>query len=307
MNKMLFLLFNKVTGSLLNKNLGKIPGLIYSHDKIYDLINPHDLILVHTPQCKLYVNSDDKGVAPSLFKKGVYNTYQTDLFKKFIRKDTILLDIGANVGYFTLIAAGIIEDGKVYSFEPENNNYEILLKNIELNGFKNIVPLRKAVSNSNGVTKLFKDKKNFGCHSLSKGNVHENNGFIEVETIALDSFLEKINFDHNRSNSNESNIFVKLDVQGFESFVLEGAENLLKQSNIVMMMEFWPEGIKNTGKDPLKLLNQIKSSGFQINVIDLENKKLLSLPIPEILEYCDCAGGELNLLLKNNDNYDIQV
>ena len=57
----------------------------------------------------------------------------------------VVVDIGSNIGYYTLIAAKILgSSGKVYAFEPEPNNYELLLKNIEVNGYTNIVPVQKA-------------------------------------------------------------------------------------------------------------------------------------------------------------------
>ena len=70
-----------------------------------------------------------------------------------------VVDIGANYGSYTLIASTLVgNDGKVYAFEPELGNYDILVKNIEMNGCTNVTPIRKAVSNKQGKVRLYVDK-----------------------------------------------------------------------------------------------------------------------------------------------------
>ena len=70
-----------------------------------------------------------------------------------------VVDIGANYGSYTLIASKLVgNDGRVYAFEPEPGNYDILVKNIEMNGYTNVTPIRKAVSNKQGKVRLYVDK-----------------------------------------------------------------------------------------------------------------------------------------------------
>ena len=87
---------------------------------------------------------------------GVNEKYETELFKKMVQDGMVVVDIGANIGYYTLIAAKLVGNkGIVYAFEPEPSNYELLCQNIAINGYTNVVPIEKAVSKTSGKTKLY--------------------------------------------------------------------------------------------------------------------------------------------------------
>lgn len=98
-------------------------------------------------------------IAHDLLVKGVYEPKTTSLFKKVIREGDIVVDVGAHIGYYTLLASRLVGDtGKVYAFEPEPRNYDLLLKNLELNNVKNVVAIKKAVSNKKGTLKFYLSK-----------------------------------------------------------------------------------------------------------------------------------------------------
>ena len=113
---------------------------------------------------KMYLDSSD---SLRLSINNTYEEFETEIVKKIIKSGDIVLDIGANIGYYTLIFAKLVgNSGKVFSFEPEPTNYELLQKNIMINEYTNVDFFRKAVSNSNQTTKLFLDEKNKGGHTL---------------------------------------------------------------------------------------------------------------------------------------------
>ena len=71
---------------------------------------------------------------------GIYEEFETELVSKEISKNDVVVDIGANIGYYTLIFAKLVgENGKVFAFEPDPSNFALLKKNVELNGFRNVV------------------------------------------------------------------------------------------------------------------------------------------------------------------------
>lgn len=87
----------------------------------------------------------------SLF--GVVEPLATHMFTEHIQPGNTVIDIGANIGYYTILAAQIVgETGKVYAFEPEPKNLTLLKKNVEHNNLTNVVLANKAVSNANGST-----------------------------------------------------------------------------------------------------------------------------------------------------------
>ena len=61
---------------------------------------------------------------------------------------------------------------------------------------------------------------------------------------------------------------IKMDVQGAEGFIIDGADKILRCNDLRILMEFWPKGLNNMGNNPLKMLNKLKNYGFKINVIN---------------------------------------
>jgi hypothetical protein len=136
--------------------------------KIYKIFAPNEWIQVETEGIRMYVNLYDVWYL-KLFSstKGKYEEGTTKVFKKHLRKGMIMIDIGANIGYYSLIAARIVgKDGKVFAFEPHPSNYEWLRKNIEINGFTNVIPINKAIADKNDLAKLFCSDVCGGYHSF---------------------------------------------------------------------------------------------------------------------------------------------
>ena len=277
-----------------NKHLPKIYGINSIYSSCYHWFNPNTTILVNFPDNKLYVNTRETGLVP-LILNGTYEGYETELFKNLVHEGTILIDIGANIGYYTLIGANIIKKGSVYSFEPVPDNYDLLLKNIEINNLNNVTAVQKAVSNKIGKVKIFLDEFSFGTHSLAQNNVPDKINFTEVNTTTLDSF-----FDDKFSELDK--ILVKMDTQGAEGLIVKGADSLLKKESIKIMMEFWPMGLKNMGTEPEQLLEKLEEYGFKINLINGQKKCLEHLNNDEIIRTCQISqsgySNFVNLLLE---------
>lgn len=280
MKKTIFSILYRISMFIPNSFLEKILKFASIGDLLNRIINPHDEILIKVMGKKMHVNSSDIGVASPLIKFGIYEEYETEIFKKIIKSNTILIDIGANIGYYTLIAAEKIKEGRIYSFEPVLYNYHLLNKNINVNNYDNIKTFQKAVSDKNGESRIFLDRTNLGNHSMTKNNVVDESNFIEIETITLDSFFNDL------ENLSEEDILIKMDTQGAEGLIIEGAQNVLLKDNVKILMEFWPKGLMNMGTDPLELLNKLQNYGFKIRLLDETNKSLKDLNKNEIIDYC---------------------
>ena len=95
----------------------------------------------------LYLDSND---SMHLSFNPNYEKDEFDLVKRTIKKGDVVLDIGANIGVYTVLFAEIVGDkGRVYAFEPDPKNFALLKKNIEINKYKNVVLINKAVLNKN--------------------------------------------------------------------------------------------------------------------------------------------------------------
>ncbi len=252
------------------------------------------IILTEIHGNKMYLYAHDRSVTPSLLKNGIYEKYTTEVFKSSIKADMTVVDIGANIGYFTLIAAKLVGPaGKVYAFEPEPHNYELLTKNVLINHYDNIASIPKAVSNKTGEAELFVDRINLGGHSLSEDTVLEKAGYLKIEAVTLDDFFGK-------TVGNLAIDVMKIDAEGAEGIILEGAEKVLKH-DLKIFMEFLPRGLKNMGTDPLGLLRRLQGLGFKINIIDELNRCVRQEEPTKIIELCVTQEGgrdSVNLLLK---------
>ena len=301
-------LYSRAKAILSGKGLGRIPGVtaacrVLDHhlDRNKRMRKQEGVVLVSCQGNQMYVDARDIGIASSLLTRGCYEEYETELFRRSIGPGMIVVDVGANIGYYTLIAAKETgEGGKVYAFEPESHNYELLVKNIDANGYRNVVPIRKAVSNRTGCAKLFLDKINLGAHSFAEDNLVPGNaigrsGILEVETVALDHFIPDGRVD-----------IIKIDTQGAEGLVLEGARNILRtSSNLKIFMEFWPAGLRSVGSDPLPLLNEVQDYGFKIRLIDEKRRLTEDVELDKVLELCQEPAkgrwGHVNLLMEKTN------
>lgn len=125
-----------------------------------------------------------------LFLNRVYEKEVVRLFCEIVKPGMTVLDVGAHIGYHTLIAARLVgSQGRVYSFEPEPSNFAQLSKNVELNGLDNVTLVQKAISNKSGREKLYLDEIDSRDHFFSKKERAKN--FIQVATTTLDDFCRE--------------------------------------------------------------------------------------------------------------------
>jgi FkbM family methyltransferase len=276
-------------------------------NNLYKRFISKGIVMINVQGNKMYVDTVIGGMPFTILTDGVMEKYSTELFKKIVKKGIIVVDIGANIGYYTLIAAGLVgENGIVYAFEPELTSYKLLCKNIEINGYTNVIPVQKAVSNKDGKDKLLVNKTNLLASSFSKKNallflennsVAEENIFsLEVETVTLDGFFEQ----NTRSKKID---FMKIDVEGAEGRVIEGAKNILRNNDLKIIMEFRPRTLRNLGTDPMELIEKFYKYGFK--KIEFINEKKQELePITKIIKIC--KGQNFMNDLKDGFNLLIQ-
>lgn len=198
-----------------------------------------------------------------------YETETTSLFESLVKPGAGVLDIGAHVGYFSLLAArGTGSTGKVYAFEPEPQNYQLLLRNIGSNGYTNVVATQKAVCDKIGSTTLFLTSLDNGRHSTYQHDLPKT-GSVTVETTTLDDFLAVKGWPRID--------LAKVDVEGAEMDVLGGMGLLLDNSpDLKLIVEFSPSLLVNAGVTPQQFLEELASKGFEIaRISDSEGPLLL--------------------------------
>lgn len=193
---------------------------------------------------------------------GSYEMNKRLAFEKMIQPGYVVYDIGANVGYFTLLAAVLTgEKGQVYAFEPLPRNVEFLKKHISLNNLSNVEVIQAAVSDRSGEA-LFE----FGA-STAMGHLSET-GDLRIKLVSLDRMIA--NGDLITPN------VIKIDVEGAEYDVLRGAKNLIETSHPILFLDTHQRDVhQNT-------LQFLRDHKYQIKVIDgkslQESKELMAFP-----------------------------
>jgi FkbM family methyltransferase len=156
-----------------------------------------------------------------------YDPIETEIVKTNVKKNDIVIDVGANIGYYTLLMAK--NSASVFSYEPEPQNFDLLKKNVILNNFSSNVKLyNKAVSNFYGHSKLVSTDGTMARHKLDKNRFGTKS--IDVEVTKLE--LDKIDF-------------AKIDVEGTELLVLQGMKTLPNK----MLIEFNSTNLKESGSN----------------------------------------------------------
>ena len=268
-------------------------------DLVYYKFKPKGIVFIEVYGNKMYVDTDDKDIAPKLILEDYREeSYETALFCKMIKEGMVVVDVGANIGLYTLIASRLVgKTGVVYAFEAMPINYELLCKNIEINNYTNVVPIQKAVSNKTGEASFWFEKDWRGSSSLSKLSVlavskhkiMEKGGFVKVKTISLDNFFE------NTIKNNRVSV-IKIDTGGAEGLIIDGSPKIFKDNvHLKIFLEFWPDALQDLGTNPLELLQKLQEYGFAIKFI---NEAKQTLEFIDIKEEKYFIGTGFNLLLE---------
>ncbi len=182
---------------------------------------------------------------------GIHDTVDFDrrMLYSLIKKDFVCFDIGANIGETTLNFARLAPDGKVYSFEPVPFLFQRLKTNTGLNNFQNISLYNIAVSDKK--EELFFDKPGNNNSSGISMNKEKSSTSACVQSTTIDSFV------------NENNIhkidFIKIDVEGFENYVINGGSNTFKNMKPVLFIEIDNRYLKPKNTSEKIILTQLRN------------------------------------------------
>lgn len=219
-----------------------------------------------------------------------YEPHITRMFEELLQPGMGVVDVGAHIGYFTLLAARQVgPEGRVYAFEPAPANYEILRQNIALNEYRNITATAKAVCDAPGTTRFFMQRDTVG-HSLYPTTIGRGKTAIDVETTSLDDFFAKVGWPEVH--------LIKMDIEGAEAAALAGMERLAGRSRrLSIVMEFIPHIQRQAGVDPRELLRKLKEMGFTTRILTddgLGPLDEMACDIPNLYAalYCEKNGAQ---------------
>ncbi|HKV05092.1 MAG TPA: FkbM family methyltransferase [Candidatus Acidoferrales bacterium] len=297
-NRVLFATLLRTQRALMTLGVSRairtVPLAYSAYTRLYRHWAPRGQACVRAQGHSLFLDPQDMGMARALLLfGGRWEETETRLFVSLLKKGMTVVDIGANLGYYTLMAARLVgPKGIVHAFEPSPENFALLRRSVEANGYKNVVLVPQAVSNHSGTARLRIDRASSGGHSLSafRGGAES----IEVETVSLDDYF---------ADRGEKVDVIKMDAEGAEMAILGGMRELLARNpELTLLTEFFPRAIRGFGGAPEEFLSQLVQCGFRIHPIDEDRDAVESIDPARVFELIEpliqegAARDVINLL-----------
>ena len=225
------------------------------------------------------LHEEDEQVSREILEQGIWEAFETAIVINRLKPGNVFIDVGANIGYYTLLASSIVGmEGQVIAFEPERKNFELL-----------------------GQRQLYLSEDNLGDHRLFDD---ESRTGQRVNLIVGDQQLQR---DCERID------FLKIDTQGAEAHVVEGLQETIaaNQEHLDMLIEFWPYGLIQAGRSARILLSLLEPFQFDVYVIDHVEHRLLPTDCAELLDAAENSNllpehkGFINLFLTTTSVADL--
>lgn len=269
-------IIRKLAKPFIGTHIGRFWPVKMGYRTLLYFLNPIEVLHGH----KMFINPADDALGLLLdvnFEKPI-----TQLLGKTIKVGDTVLDIGAHIGYHTLTMAKLAgPGGKVYAFEPDPMSFALLKKNVEVNGYQNVVLVQKAVSNKNGQEKLYIGKKSNALNRIY--NSRHGQSSINIESVRLDDFI-KGRID-----------LIKIDINGGEGIAFQGMQSVLLRTSKIIL-EFYPVFAREGGSEPMHFLNTLREAGFKLRQIKGENLE----PVEDLKLFLEELKGGSTLFCEKN-------
>lgn len=242
----------------------------------------------------------DQIISARLKESGVWEAYETELTLQLVKSGDVYVDVGANIGYYSLIASRLVGDtGKVISYEPDSDNFALFQRNITHNHCHNIQANNAALYDQDGEGKLFISTDNLGDHRIYPSPEQR-----ESKSITLHNGSDHV------SKYSQHIDFIKIDTQGAEFFVVNGLMPLIQKNaaHLHMIVEVCPYGIRKSGSHGIDLLNLLEQSGLQFFIIDHIQYQLIPTHAQKLKDWVSDLDntpdneGFINLLMAHKNS-----
>lgn len=215
-----------------------------------------DLRRIDLAGFRLFLDAADLSVSSPILAQGGWEPHLTDVFRHCIGPGMRVADVGANVGYYAMLAASLVQSkGEVLAFEPNSENCRLLLLSAAENGFANIRLFPLALAASTG-------------HAHFTTHIGSNGGFVPAEwalATGHGSIVPTVPLDALVAPPLD---FIKMDVEGAEFGVLLGADSLIQAAQPVITTELSCEMISRvSGCAPREFLRFFETRGYAIHLV----------------------------------------
>lgn len=204
--------------------------------------------------------------------------YRNEYFFIADNEEPIIFDCGANIGFATLFFKWLYPKSTVYAFEPDEKTFLLLKKNVESNNLQNVFLFNKAISKENSLIEFYVDEEEPGSMMMSTIANRLEGQKVEVEAIALSSFLDEI--EHTQID------FVKMDIEGSEEEAMDDLITNNRLNRFDRIVIEYHHKIENKKAALGKFLLALEEEGFEYQ-LDTSYKPLNCTEVfQDILIYC---------------------
>ena len=222
-----------------------------------------------------------KAIGAAFYWMGFHELNEWRFLHRFLRPDMVLADVGANQGEFTLFAAKRLTAGQVISFEPVQSLFRQLQENVSLNQFKNVSVFNVGLSNQKGRIPVYMASdeagENEGLASIFQ-SADRNRLVEEIELEMLDTLTERLRLSRLD--------FIKIDVEGAELMVLQGARRTIEKFQPVVMLEITSATYAAAGYSTDDVLNFFRGLNYSFQIISHRGRLETPTVIPS---YCNAV------------------
>jgi FkbM family methyltransferase len=257
----------------------------YPHGPVY--LGGYRALVVTRWGAKMVVDTRDYLLAPWLLMDGLWEAHVTGWLHDALKPGQVFVDVGANIGYFTLLGAHVVgPSGRVVAVEAHGGLFDILRRNVVMNGHRDIVTLWRRAAWSEPARLKFHQRVNYGANSSLGGvssdglaDLGDAEDVVEVEAAPLDDLLAGVG----RVN------VVKVDVEGAEVRALAGLQHTIAANpDITIMFEWSPEQLRQVGSEPAQLIDVLAGYGLSLRLLEeglapIPGKRLLELPYGNVV------------------------
>lgn len=199
----------------------------------------------------------DEWIQQHIFFFGVYDVAGINFIKRTLKPDDVFIDIGANIGTYSIAASGCLDKdkgGTIYSFEPVSGVYKRLMENIELNEIDNIFSKKLAIFDEHKTIELYlSSNENLGMSSIFHHDTES--GEVEsVNAVKLDDFMSE-------NNIRKVNL-IKIDIEGAEIFALNGMVNTLREFTPILLVEISENVLQGDVVRGVDVFNFMRDIGY---------------------------------------------
>jgi len=269
---------------------------IYSkvYRRVYSSIK--DEKLVRTPMGPLiYVNYRDS--VEREIANGTYERKYIDLFSSKIKEGDVVIDVGAYVGIFSLIAAGRVgSTGRVYAFEPVPRSHERLMRNIGVNEARNIKAYNLGLSDKNETLPISVPEQMPAEATLYECCATEISKGIDMRKDIVQAKLRPFDRFYDSERLNKVNV-IKIDAEGAELKVLKGMGHTIKSNRLELFVEIFPPLVERIGGSLGELITFLTELRFS-SIYSTESDSEIGMSVDSVNEVVEfVANGGHNFIL----------